>query len=211
MQVIEWAQFLENGLPLGQKYSSVTIGVFDGVHKGHQSLIKRIVSYNAAYAPVVITFRKADLFSNKSTDSLMSFQQKAAMLESLGVEILLVIDFTDSFRRMSGKAFLEILHKHGNIGFFAVGGNFRCGYGQDTDAQGAKEFFALRNIPAEVVPEVAEGPLPISSSRIRSAIANGDLPLAEAMLGHALPAGGLRGAILGGVIADVPLIFTIQE
>jgi riboflavin kinase/FMN adenylyltransferase len=182
MLVIEWPQFLEDGLPVGHKQSSMTVGVFDGVHLGHQALIKRVVSHNLPdHAPVVITFRQNH---KQEADNIQSFSQKTAMMESLGVEILLVIDFTESFRRMSGIEFLEILFKHGNIGFFAVGSDFRCGYRQDTNATVIRDFFVSRNIPVEIVPEVMEGSLPISSSRIRRSIADGDLSLAEKMLGR---------------------------
>jgi riboflavin kinase/FMN adenylyltransferase len=182
MQVIDWARFLESGLPLGEKLSSMTVGVFDGVHRGHQALIERVVSHNADYVPVVVTFRQNH--KTEETGGLQTFHQKIEVLESLGVKITLVIDFTETFKRMAGIEFLEILLKHGNIGFFAVGSSFRCGFQLDTDAVAIQNFFATRNIPAEIVPEVLENGAPISSSRIRSAIAGGDLSLAEKMLGR---------------------------
>ena len=93
MQIIEWEQFLKNGLPLGQKLSSMTAGVFDGVHRGHQALIKRIVSYNstdnpAGYLPgympgclpVVVTFRENYKTEECSAD-ILSFPQKMAILK----------------------------------------------------------------------------------------------------------------------------------
>jgi len=184
MQVIDWARFLESGLPLGEKLSSMTVGVFDGVHRGHRLLIERVVSHNADYAPVVITFRQNH--KTEETGSLQTFHQKIEVLESLGVKITLAINFTEAFKRMSGIEFLEILLKHGNIGFFAVGSSFRCGFQLDTDAAAIQNFFADRGIPAEIIPEVMEDGLPISSSRIRSAIAGGDLSLAEKMLGRSL-------------------------
>ena len=185
MQVIDWAQFLKSGLPLGEKLSSMTVGVFDGVHREHQRLIERIVSHNTGYTPVVVTFRQNHKKS-ECTPDIQTFRQKTESLESLGVKITVVIDFTETFRRMGGIEFLEILLKHGNIGFFAVGSDFRCGYQLDTDAAAIQSFFASRQIPAEIVPEVMEDGLPISSSRIRSAIAGGDLSLAEKMLGRSL-------------------------
>jgi len=179
MTEIDWDTFLEKGLPIERKKSSVTVGVFDGVHRGHQTLITNIVSYNVDYIPVVVTFREP-----KNTDNIQSFRQKAEMLESLGVKILVIIDFTESFRQMPGIEFLEILLNHGNIGFFTVGSNFRCGFQLDTGAQEIKTFFTSHNIPAAILPEVMEGSLPVSSSRIRSAVNSGDLRLAEAMLGR---------------------------
>jgi len=114
---------------------------------------------------------------------IFSFRQRLEIFEKLGIKIVIVIDFTDEFRRMPGIEFLEFLLKHGNIGFFAAGADFRCGYKLDTDAETIKNFFTSRGIPAEIVPQVMEDFAPISSSRIRKAIAAGDLPLAEKMLG----------------------------
>ena len=184
MLVIEWRQFLENGLPLGEKFSSVTIGVFDGVHCGHQSLIEKIVSHNADNVPVVITFRQNHKGKKHAQKNIQTFRQKTAIFESLGVKITLVIDFTESFRHMAGIEFLEVLLKHGKMGFLAVGSNFRCGYRLDTNAEAIQKFFAPHNIPVEIVPEVMEGGLPISSSRIRSVITGGNLQKAQAMLGR---------------------------
>jgi len=184
MQVIDWPQFLKNGLQQGKKLSSMTVGVFDGIHLGHQRLIERVVSHNADYVPVVVTFRQNH--KTEETGSLQTFHQKIEILEQLGIKITLVIDFTEAFRRMAGIDFLKILLKHGSIGFFAVGRDFRCGYQLDTDAAAIQKFFAAQNLPAEIIPEVMEGGLPISSSRIRSAITGGDLSLAEKMLGRSL-------------------------
>ncbi|MCL2185666.1 MAG: FAD synthetase family protein [Treponema sp.] len=196
MQVIEWTHFLENGLPLGENRSSMlqcsmTVGIFDGVHRGHQALIKRIISHNKNFIPVVVTFRQnhkieADKERDKEyaqTGDIQNFQQRLETFEKLGIQIVIVVDFTEEFRRMKGSDFLEILIKHSNTGFFAVGSDFRCGYKLDTDASAIQKFFASRSIPVEIVPQVMEGSLPISSSRIRAAIAVGDIPLAKAMLG----------------------------
>jgi len=186
--LVEWAEFTDKGipgLPAGEKKASVTIGVFDGVHRGHRALIERVVSHNAENTPVVITFRENHK-SGKQADNIQTFGEKTAMLESLGVKIILVIDFTESFKRMAGINFFEILTNRCDIGFFAVGSAFRCGYQLDTDAEAIQKFFALRGIPAEITPEVLEDSLPISSSRIRAAIAAGDIKLAEKMLGRPL-------------------------
>jgi len=196
MQLINWRQFLENGLPLGDKLASMTIGIFDGVHRGHQALIKRIVSHNApplnapsaGYVPVVFTFRQNHKTENSNLrfgeqGDIQSFEERLAMLERLGVQITVVIDFSEEFRRMRGVEFLKILLEHGNAGFFAVGSDFRCGYQLDTNAAAIKKFFLSHNIPVEIVPQVMQGTLPVSSSRIRAAIAAGDHALAQAMLG----------------------------
>jgi len=191
--LVEWSQFTEKGLPTGEKKASVTIGVFDGVHRGHKALIERVVSHNGDNVPVVITFRENHktinneqlTMSNEQRD-IQTFEQRVNTLEKLGIQIIIVVDFSEAFRRLGGIEFLEILLKRCNIGFFTVGSAFRCGYRLDTNAAAIQEFFASRDIPAEIVPEVMEDSLPVSSSRIRAAIAAGDLRLAESMLGRPL-------------------------
>ncbi|MCL2209408.1 MAG: FAD synthetase family protein [Treponema sp.] len=182
MQVIDWKQFLETGLPSPKK-SSMTVGVFDGVHLGHQALIRKIVSHNDEYVPAVVTFRENHKTGDK-TEDIFSLNERLVVFESLGIQITIVIDFTKKFKKMPGTEFLELLLKHGSVGFFAAGGNFRCGYRLDTDACAIRDFFVSHNIPAEIVPEVTEDSLPVSSSRIRRAIAEGDTELAEKMLGR---------------------------
>ena len=178
MQVIEWQQFMEEGL--SSKQVSMTVGIFDGVHRGHQALIERLVSHNKDFVPVVVTFRQNH--KTKSGD-ILTFRQRLAKLENLGIQITVVIDFTEEFKMKPGLEFLQILLKHGNIGFFTAGSDFRCGYQLDTDAEVIKNFFTSHNIPVEIVPQVMEGSQPVSSSRIRSAIAQGDTTLAQTMLG----------------------------
>ena len=190
MHLIKWHQFLKTGLPLNNKPASVTIGVFDGVHRGHRALIGRVVSHNTEYTPVVFTFRenhktgsREQRAENKEQEDIQSFKERLAVFEKLGIEITVTIDFTEEFRRMPGIEFLKILLEHGKVGFFAVGSDFRCGYQLDTDAAAIERFFALRSIPVEIVPQVMEGEFPVSSSRIRAAIAEGDILKAQAMLG----------------------------
>jgi len=185
MRVINWRQFLKDGLPLGEKPASITIGVFDGVHLGHHALINRIVSYNAdaGYVPVIFTFRQNHKTENKEQCDIQSFDERLAVFERLRVQITVVIDFTEEFRQMPGREFLQILSEHCNIGFFAVGSDFRCGYRLDTDAVAIVEFFSSQNIPVEIVPLVCEGQFPVSSSRIRAAMADGDIERAQTMLG----------------------------
>ena len=187
----------------------MTVGMFDGIHRGHQELIRRIVSYNTDYVPVIVTFRqnhKTEMADNQSPGSaesnrgfgeinegkeenifpknIQSFQQRLEMFENMGIQIAIVVDFNEEFKKMPGIEFLKILSERGNPGFFAVGRNFRCGFQLDTNAAAIEKFFVSRDIPIEILPEIMEGSLPVSSSRIRSAINNGDHTFAEIMLGR---------------------------
>jgi riboflavin kinase / FMN adenylyltransferase len=194
MKVIEWRQFLKDGFSHNGKATSMTVGIFDGVHLGHQALLKRIVSHDSGKMPVggtpvgkipvVITFKQNHKIES---GNILTFNQRQDIFNSMGVQITVVIDFTEEFKKMPGIEFLKILLERGNVGFFVVGSGFRCGYKQDTDAQMIQEFFTSHNVPVEIVPKVMEGDLPVSSSLIRSAISKGDIELAQKMLGRTYP------------------------
>jgi riboflavin kinase/FMN adenylyltransferase len=217
MRIIKWSQFLEfpfsdftsktdeigassqssgtqtssGGFSSG--VSSITVGVFDGVHRGHKALIERVVSYNRDYAPVIITFlenhKKSSIRGTEKTGavfpgSIQTFRQRVAALEELGVKIAIAVEFMAAFRRMSGNEFLRILLERANVGFLAVGHNFRCGYKLDTDVDKIKLFFEPYNIPVEIIKDAAEDSQTISSSRIRALISRGDLEKAVQLLGR---------------------------
>ena len=180
MQIEYWYEFLERKFP---HKVAMTVGVFDGVHKGHRALIERVVAQGGPNVmPVAVTFWGPIRKSEGVPFNIQSFEEKSAALEALGIKTLIVIDFTEEFSRMTGLQFLETLLAHAEIGFFAVGENFRCGWGLDTDAIAIKKFFTEKGIPAEIVPEVLYDNQPVSSSRIRDALAQGDIELAEALL-----------------------------
>jgi len=194
LQVIEWPSLLDDSSPAFS--SAMTIGVFDGVHLGHQALIERIVSRGPN--PTVLTFRenpKKVLWQAKgaeTTDSykgdLYSLKQKTEIFDSLGVKFLVLIDFSEEFSKLRGREFLDLLEKKGRMAFLAVGNNFRCGFAQDTDADLARQINESKGIPTELVPPVyLQGTAldePVSSSLIRKAVFAGNLKLASELLGR---------------------------
>ena len=203
MKIIGWFEFLEEALPLDGNHSAITVGVFDGVHRGHRALIERVVAQAAV--PVVVTFgqghHKKVLGSGQDyPGSILSFRQKMAAFERLGISITIVIDFSESFRRMTGADFLEMLQLQGKMSYLAVGSNFRCGYQLDTDADAIRSLNAQRDIPTDIVPVLTEGGIQISSSQIRAAIARRDLQTAASMLGCPFTV-DLSGSFSGGVYA----------
>jgi riboflavin kinase/FMN adenylyltransferase len=191
MLVLEWEQFIRGtrgDLPPGsERGTAVTIGVFDGVHRGHQALIGRIVGKRPDLSPVVVTFKqnpKAALKKPGWTGDLISLGRKLTIFENLGVEAVILIDFSLNFSRITGKDFIDLLIRWGKPRFMTVGANFRCGYQMDTDSAQIKALANGAGIIAELVDSVLEGFHPVSSSRIRSAISGGDLSRAARLLGR---------------------------
>ena len=189
MRVIEWFQFLEKALPLGGNPSAITVGVFDGVHRGHKALIEQVVSQKKHAVPVVVCFKRSH-YKEKNGDGreypgdILTLRQKMAVFESMGVTITIIIEFSEPLMRMSGADFLRILQDRGKMNFMAVGSNFRCGYQLDTDALIIQKLNAGLDIHTCIVQPLTEGGQPISSSHIRAAIVQGRLNEAKAMLGR---------------------------
>jgi riboflavin kinase/FMN adenylyltransferase len=172
----------------------MTIGVFDGVHRGHQALIAKILRQGPI--PTVITFRQSPKrILNPETygGDIVSLSQKLAIFEDLGVSQTILIDFSENFSTLKGQEFIDALIRWGKLAYLVIGSNFRCGYRLDTDAVRISAMNADRGIITDVVPPVKEGALPVSSSRIRSAIGAGDFIRARAALGRnvAIDVGGI--------------------
>ena len=186
LRIIDWPDFLAGGSDQGG--AAITIGVFDGVHLGHQALIKRIVERGPN--PTVITFREnpKKMTSGYYGGDLYSLKQKLNAFDELGVNRAVLIDFSPEFSKLKGKEFLDLLAGRGRMVFLAIGCHFRCGFRQDTDACLVREINSGNGIPTELFLPIAlpleAGNSPVSSSRIRSAVISGDLENAAAFLGR---------------------------
>jgi riboflavin kinase/FMN adenylyltransferase len=152
-------------------------------------LIEKIVLHSRENngVPMVITFRQSPrrvLTPASWHGEIYSLRQKFAVFESLGVEEAVVIDFSRNFSKISGKEFVDLLRRRRKIGYLAVGANFRCGCQLDTGADKLGELVSPWGVEFEAVPPVMAGEDPVSSSRIRRAISEGNMGLASELLGR---------------------------
>jgi FAD synthase len=102
------------------------------------------------------------------------------------IDTCVLIDFSEDFSKMSGRVFISRLSRAVNMRYIVVGPDFHCGYRNDTDAAEVERLAREAGIAAEISPPVMEGGLPVSSSRIRHALASGDYRLAEVLLGRSM-------------------------
>jgi FAD synthase len=179
----------------------MTVGVFDGVHRGHAELIRRIVARGPC--PTVVTFRenpKMFLSPGHYEGDIFSLEQKLAAFEELGAVRVILIDFSEKFSKISGWEFIDLLESRGGLAFLAIGADFRCGYRHETGAELVRQNNERKGIPTEIIPPVLWGNGPVSSSRIRAAISAGDLAGAEALLGRKLELdlSGIKGSPFTG-------------
>jgi riboflavin kinase/FMN adenylyltransferase len=192
MLVIGWEEFLRQGLNDDRK-SAATIGVFDGIHRGHRALVERITKGGkplpAPRLSLVVSFkqnpRRLFLPEGEIFD-IMGLDEKIGMFETLGIDALVLIDFSLDFCRMDGVDFIKTLAEKAGMAYLAIGRDFKCGYGGLLDAERIKGLCETLGVVCEVVQPVLDDGLPVSSSRIRDALAAGDRTTAERLLGRKL-------------------------
>jgi riboflavin kinase/FMN adenylyltransferase len=178
--------------------AAVTIGSFDGVHLGHQQIIKRLTQYakEKAVKSVVVTFEpqpKEHMRPDQAPARLSSLVDKARRLSALGVDHLIVLPFNEKLRSLSAHEFVEqILINRLNTQWLQVGDDFRFG----ADRKGDSQFLTQYDFDVvEMQSHCANDGARISSTRIRHAISEGDFKLAETMLGESY---SLTGRIIYG-------------
>lgn len=205
MKVLDWDDFVASSdlAPL-----SVTIGVFDGVHRGHQKLIETVLSKRPAMRCAVITFRenpKKLLHPHTFRGNIFTLDQKIEAFSAADLDACVLIDFSRNFGKLSGAEFISLLARAG-VKFVCVGSNFRCGHKMDTNAQTLVDLCGALGIEARIVESVLQGGHPVSSSRIRNDVLEGRLAEAAEMLGkpHVVGIAGSERAG-GGFPALVPV------
>ncbi|MCL1812351.1 MAG: FAD synthetase family protein [Treponema sp.] len=173
----------EGGMfPSGGKKTALTIGVFDGLHRGHQALIAKITEKAPECLPAIITFRN----NPKNLEGIISFEEKMTLLDSFGIALAVIIDFSEHFSKINGRDFLKALNRYLCPAYIGLGENFHCGYRRDTDAKAFKALAESLGIETEIIPPVMEGGSAISSSRIRAALKEGRAEEAALLLGRPL-------------------------
>jgi FAD synthase len=188
MLTLDWTTFAASGLERTEfagRGLAMTIGVFDGIHRGHQALLERALLPGLPAA--AITFARSPKFILRpETDEgdIMGPEQKLRLFEQMGIALTVMIDFSEKFSKLSGREFIDLLRDRGNLRFLVIGGNFRCGYRHSADAAFIKAMNLESGIPTEVTEPVIAGGAQVSSSRIRAAIARGGLAEAAELLGR---------------------------
>ncbi|MBO4207903.1 bifunctional riboflavin kinase/FAD synthetase [Micromonospora echinofusca] len=187
--------------PDGWGRSVVTIGVFDGVHRGHQATIAYAVrrARELGVRSVVVTFdpHPAEVVRPGSHPAMLTEpSRKAELIEGIGVDGLCVVPFTPEFSRLSAEAFVhDVLVEHLHATLVVVGSNFRFGHRAAGDVTLLERLGRTSGFTVEEAPLVSTDGTVFSSTYIRSCIAAGDVGAAAAALGrpHRLEGVVVRG------------------
>lgn len=174
----------------GSRKVCLAIGFFDGVHLGHQQIIRQTITDARQHGALalVITFDNhpnSVVAPSRVPPLIYSLPQKLRTIESLGPDALLLIHFDKAFSQKTGEAFIQELASAWTIQSICVGANFVFGHKRGGNVDLLKKLGADLKFSVHGMAAVSLDRKPVSSTRIREAIAAGELDLASQMLGRA--------------------------
>jgi riboflavin kinase / FMN adenylyltransferase len=179
--------------------SVVTIGSFDGVHRGHQALIRQVrqAALQAQRAAVVITFfpHPSVVLGRAQPFYLTSPEEKLVQLNQTGVDLLIELPFTAETAQVRAADFIEQLLQHVHLRDLWIGHDFALGYKREGSAEFLTELGQTRGFTVHAVDPLTNDGEIISSSNIRAALRDGGVAHAAHLLGRPFR---VSGAVVPG-------------
>ena len=189
----------------------VTIGNFDGVHLGHQAILKKVRERSIALGvpSMLICFepQPKEYFAEFNAPArLTRFREKVELLAENGVDLVLCLKFDEKTRSITDTEFAEILFEKIKASAVFVGEDFRFGSDRGGDFKDLHQRGADLGVPVVNLYTLTIDEERVSSTRIRECLARGDFEMAESLLGHPYSITGkvVYGRQFGRSLLDVP-------
>lgn len=187
----------EEPFPGSPRGSSIAWGMFDGVHLGHQHVLR--LALNEARIrggrAVALTFDphpQSVVCPERAPRLLQSLSQRLRYLGSIGMDVALVLEFTPELSRVSGQAFVEhLLSRTSGFSSLSVGEGFQFGAQRSGDIALLRRIGTERGFAVHVAQPVSLGGTVVSSSRIRQSLREGDLETVSELLGRPYAVSGI--------------------
>lgn len=209
MQVVDELSLFRPG-----RGTLITIGVFDGVHRGHQHLIGETVrrAHERGLLSGVITFPqnpRTVLQPGFVLPMLTLFPERVKLIEALGVDVVVPITFTRELSQLAAAQFVGLLREHFLMEGLVVGPDFALGRGREGNVDALKALGEEQGFTVDVIELVNTADDRISSTMIREAVAAGDVARVGKLLGRPYSVegtvihGDARGRTLGFPTANI--------
>ena len=197
----------------------VTIGTFDGVHFGHQKIIEKLVkeAKKANKKSVLLTFfphPRMVLQKDASLKLINTIEERAVLLEKTGLDYLIIHPFSKEFSKMSALEFVkDILVSQLNISKLIIGYDHHFGKNREGNITQLTEYSHVYNFKVEEIPAQDIDTVSVSSTKVRHALATGNLKTANNYLGYNFMLNGtvVNGKKLGGTIGYPTANIDIKE
>lgn len=166
--------------------TAIALGNFDGVHRGHLRVIQPVLD-TAVGAKTVVSFEPHPraFFTGQRRLLLTPCEEKAAYLKTLGIEQLVLLPFNEALASLSPEQFVDrVLCSQLQVKSLSVGENFRFGHRRTGTSEVLRAVAQAHGITVHIVPLATSNQERISSSAVRQALTDGDLPKANRLLGR---------------------------
>lgn len=166
---------------------SITIGIFDGVHKGHRAILKRLKEVTKEKGTaIVLSFSNhpLEVLQEHNIPLINTLEERITLFEKEGIDILFLIPFTKEIAKQSAEEFLKNLKATCSFTNLILGFNAVLGKKRGGTPEKVKELGTFLNFNVEYLPPICDEEGPISSTRIRKLIKEGRSQDARALLGR---------------------------
>lgn len=197
----------------------VTIGTFDGVHIGHRKILDKLINSasNSNYESLVLTFfphPRLVLQTGTDMKQLNSIDEKINLLDEIGINNLVIHPFNKEFSRLSAEDFVKsVLVDTFNVAKIIIGYDHRFGRNRTADINDLIEFGEKYNFEVEQISVEEVNDVSVSSTKIRNALNDGDVTLAQTYLDYNYSITGIvtKGKQLGRTIGFPTANINIKE
>ncbi|MBR49030.1 MAG: hypothetical protein CL734_02225 [Chloroflexi bacterium] len=183
-----------------KKESLLAIGVFDGVHLGHQHLFNHLINTAKDHQLLsgVLTFKNHPatvLNSNFKPQLITSPVEKIKLIESTGIDFVVPITFDKSLANLSAKSFIELIQKHLSMKGISVGPDFHMGANREADVSKLQNMGLKMGFFVNIPTLYEKTGIPVRSTSVRNSLMSGNVKLANSILGRNF---SLSGRIVKG-------------
>jgi len=211
---MEIAEELSTVKPI--KDTAITIGVFDGVHLGHLSLLHHLnkVAESNGWCNIVITFKlhpEMVLDSSKPVTWLENLNMRISQIKKAGIDYVVALDFSTELSRLTAEEFMQLLKDHLKLKLLIIGPDFALGKNREGNADQLRIIGEKIGFKVEVMPPLILNGDIVSNSLIRRMLAGGNLQKANKSLGRnfsmqgEVVSGERRGTTLGFPTANIEI------
>jgi len=200
-----------------QREMLLSIGVFDGVHLGHQRLLTHLrdEARSKNWLSGVVTFKSHPEMVLAGESKLLwlnDLETRISLLRNLGIDIVVALPFSSELARLSAGMFVQLLKQHLKMRGLIIGPDFALGRNREGNYEKLRSLGEEMGFSVEVIPTVVIDGLVVSSSTIRQALTEGDMKKVEKLIGRLFSlsgqvvSGDRRGSSLGFPTANLDLM-----
>jgi riboflavin kinase/FMN adenylyltransferase len=178
----------------------LSIGVFDGVHLGHQQLLTHLrdEARGKNWLSGVVTFKSHPEVVLDGENKLLwlnDLETRISLLRNLGIDIVVALPFSSELAKLSARSFVQLLKQHLKMRGLIIGPDFALGRNREGDSEKLRILGEEMGFSVEVIPPVVIDGMVVSSSNIRQALADGDMQRVEKLIGRLF---SLSGQVVSG-------------